>query len=189
VINLVPIPELRQIKAMRKSLGITQKQLAELSNVSQSLIARIESNRVDPSYSKVKKIFEALERIGNMNKNLTAKEIMTKNIISITKNEKITTAAKIMKRKNISQLPVMENNKVIGTISEKDISHAFSINENPKKLLVKDVMTDPLPIINYNATIEIISHLLDFNPATLVMKRGKIIGIVSRADLLKLFKK
>lgn len=183
------LPDISQIRNFRKSLGMTQKELSELSGVSQPLIARIESGKVNASYSNIKRIFEALEKFQAMHKNLTANDIMTKNVLSISKNEKITNAAKIMKMKNISQLPVMEKNKIIGTVSEKDISHAFSINENPKKLLVKDIMEDPLPIINQNSTIDMISRILDFNPAVLVMAKGKIYGIISRADLLKLFKK
>ena len=126
--------KIEEIKALRKNLDLTQQELAGLSGVSQSLIARIESGRVDPAFSKVEKIFNALEEAKSKKINMTAEAVMIKNVIAIHPKERITRAASIMKNRNISQLPVVEKDKVIGTISEKEISH--SISENPKDLLV-----------------------------------------------------
>ena len=42
------ITELREIKELRKKFGLTQTDLAELAGVSQSLIAKLESNMIDP---------------------------------------------------------------------------------------------------------------------------------------------
>ena len=52
---------LSEIKKIRKALGLTQKKLAFISGVSQSLVAKIESDRIDPTYSKVNQIFSALD--------------------------------------------------------------------------------------------------------------------------------
>ena len=46
-------------------MGLTQKELATIANVSQSLIAKIESNNIDPSYSNIQKldaVFETLQQ-------------------------------------------------------------------------------------------------------------------------------
>ncbi len=53
--------ELSEIKHLRKKFGLTQSQLAKLSGVSQSLIAKIEADRIDPTFSKAQKIFEAIK--------------------------------------------------------------------------------------------------------------------------------
>jgi len=53
------LPELSEIKARRKQLGITQEELAELAEVSQSLIAKIENSSIIPTYDRVKRIFDA----------------------------------------------------------------------------------------------------------------------------------
>jgi predicted transcriptional regulator len=73
--------ELADLKKMRRLLGLTQSQLASLSGVSQSLIAKIEAGRVDPSYNRAKKIFEVLE--SHQRKGWTrASDVMVKEVIT-----------------------------------------------------------------------------------------------------------
>ena len=55
--------ELNEIKIIRKKYGLTQSKLANIANVSQSLIAKIESGRIDPTYSNAQKIFSALDTL------------------------------------------------------------------------------------------------------------------------------
>ncbi|MBI2647565.1 helix-turn-helix domain-containing protein, partial [Candidatus Woesearchaeota archaeon] len=55
--------ELVEVKKIRKKLELTQTQLANRAGVSQSLIAKVESGRIDPTYSKTKKIFSALSEL------------------------------------------------------------------------------------------------------------------------------
>ena len=116
-----------------------------------------------------------------------AKDLMKKNVMTIRPQEKLTKAASIMKQKNISQMPVIEKERVIGTISEREISNSISME--PKKLLVKDVMSDPPPLVSINTTVEMLSDMLDHYPPLLVTENGKIRGILCRADLLRLVKR
>ena len=51
----------KQLKKIRVQLGITQSELAKAAGVSQSLIAKLESGLVDPSFSTMK----AISRITN----------------------------------------------------------------------------------------------------------------------------
>ena len=52
--------ELNDIARLRKQLGLTQPELAQLSGVSQSLIAKLEAGKIEPSYTKVKSIIDTL---------------------------------------------------------------------------------------------------------------------------------
>ena len=56
--------ELNRIKQMRTELGLTQTELANISRVSQSLIAKIERGNIEPSYSIARRIFIVLEELG-----------------------------------------------------------------------------------------------------------------------------
>ncbi|MCI0561598.1 MAG: helix-turn-helix domain-containing protein, partial [Nitrososphaera sp.] len=68
--------EVERIGRLRKQLGLTQKELADLAGVSQSLVAKIESGKIDPAYSKVMQILSALENEQNKGKK-TAQQIMS----------------------------------------------------------------------------------------------------------------
>ena len=85
-----------RISKIRKQLGLTQIQLANLAGVSQSLIAKLESGRIDPSYSKVMQIVTALQHEQNKEKR-TVEQIMTKSIASISPSDDVEKAIKLMR--------------------------------------------------------------------------------------------
>ncbi|MHA1315870.1 MAG: helix-turn-helix domain-containing protein [Candidatus Helarchaeota archaeon] len=57
------IPTGEDLKKLRKESKLTQTELARLAGVSQSLIARIEKNDVDPKCSTMRKILGAIESV------------------------------------------------------------------------------------------------------------------------------
>ena len=57
------LPPIDEIERRRKSLGLGQRQLAKIVGVSQSMIAKIETGRINPSYLKTKTIFDLLESL------------------------------------------------------------------------------------------------------------------------------
>lgn len=182
------LPELKTIKNMRKQMGINQTELAKAAGVSQSLIARLEAGSVDPSYHKVKKIFLALENVDS-DRVLRAKDIMSKHVATIRSNLSVKDAAKLMKNKKISQLPVVDDGVVVGSVSEKTLIDkvAQGLNfDNLALVPIKDLMDEAFPQIDENSHISVISTLLEYNAAVLVTNKGKINGVVTKADLLKL---
>ncbi len=56
-------PTLEDIAKRRRQLGLKQSELAKMAGVSQSLIAKLEAGTIDSSYTKVKTIFDVLERL------------------------------------------------------------------------------------------------------------------------------
>ena len=47
-------------------------------------------------------------------------------------------------------------------------------------------MDESLPVIQASTPVEIVSDLLNYNAALLISKKGKLTGIVTKADLLKI---
>ena len=71
------------------------------------------------------------------------KDIMTKGCEWIAPGESISKAAKIMKEKDIGFLPVGENDRMIGMITDRDIViRAVAAGKDPAKAQVRDVMTE-----------------------------------------------
>ncbi len=172
--------ELSEIKKIRKNLGLTQVDLAKRANVSQSLIAKIEAGKIDPTFTKTKKIFETLNDM-QKKEEIKAEEVMRKNIITVSPNDDIKDSIQKMKKYNISQMPVIDNNEAIGLISESSLLDAL-MGKKEKK--VEAIMEDAPPIVSKNASIRVISNLLHHYPMVLVSEGGKLTGLITKADLL-----
>lgn len=179
--------DVRQIKEMRRKIGLTQKQLAKLAGVSQSLIAKIEAKQIDPAYSKVQAIEQALENeMHKTQKVVLANTIMAKPVISVGPKERLQKAMQLMRRKAISQLPVFEKGQPMGSISEERF--VDWINEYGNKLSkvpVGEVMNESFPVIPRNARLEVVTSLLRHYKAVLVKQGNSIVGIITKADLIK----
>lgn len=177
------LPELSNLKKKRQKLGFTQKELANKIRVSQSLIAKIESNKISPSYSIVKNIFESIEKLFSEDEK-KVKDIMNENIIFVKHDEKIKEVIKKMKKSDISQFPVIDNGKIVGGINEKEIAIKLNEQSNIKNKKVEEIMGEQFPIINEDMPISSISPLLKFSQAVLVTKKDKVKGIISRIDYI-----
>lgn len=186
------LPDLEDIISKRRALGITQKELALMSLVSQSFIAKMESKKISPSYENVKRIYDVLNsKEKQVKEELMAKEFYHKSVISIKPESKISEAVKIMKKHNISQLPVFKNNNVIGSIFERNIVAKISSGLTFKelsKMKVEEIMSDPFPRIQENTPVNIISSLLQYNQAILLTKQDRVVGIITKSDLIKMIK-
>lgn len=178
--------ELEEIKKIRKRFGLTQFQLAKKAQVSQSLIAKIESKRIDPTFTKVKKIFDVLQELSNRNE-LKAEDIMTKKLICVNADDKITSAINKMRKHEISQLPVFSKKNVVGLVSETTILDSISSNKPEKTALlrIKDIMQDCPPIVSKKTSTSIISGLLKYYPIVLVAEEGKPTGVITKSDMLR----
>jgi len=172
--------DISEIKLMRRKLELTQSELAKKSGVSQSLIAKIESGNIDPAFSKVQKIFDFLESI-RQKQEMKASDVMKHSIISITPEAKITDAIEKMKKHKISQIPVMKEGKCIGVVSEAVILDSMLKKKTGN---VKDIMAECPPIISKNASVHVVSELLRYTPMVMVAEQGKILGVITKSDII-----
>lgn len=133
--------------------------------------------------------------------------VMTRDVISISKYDSVLKVADILSERNISGLPVVDRaNKVVGIITQADIlsvlgkGREHSFRELLKSMLgeplperrmgdmVGDIMTSPALTIKPEATVsEAVQIMLNrkIRRLTVVDDRNTIIGIVTRADILK----
>jgi predicted transcriptional regulator len=168
------------LRKMRLEAKLTQKKLAELVGVSQAHIAKIEKGKVDPRLSTVNKILKVLTE----NREKRCKDIMTRGVIFAKPSDSILKVSEIMVRNAISQLPVIDGSKVVGTITEEDIIRKLGSNIAEEK--VGNIMGPPLPVVSEDTSLSEVRSILERRPGVLVMRGGKVVGIVTRSDLLKI---
>ena len=182
------LPAINEVAKKRKIMGLTQQKLARLAGVSQSLIAKLESQKIDPSYTKVKAIFDALERLQTETE-VRADEVLHSKVIGIQKSDPVSRAVQMMAEYGYSQLPVFDGEHAVGSISEKTIIGKVSAGKDlnqVSKRSVGDVMEEAFPQVGEDAPLPLISSLLQVYPAVLISKKGTVVGIVTKADLLKM---
>jgi CBS domain-containing protein len=142
---------------------------------------------------------------------ILVRDVMTEDVISVEKFEDISHAARILSEHNVSGLPVVDKEGcVIGIISEADVlammgtqrKHTFMdfvrhllgqpLPERKMGDLVGDIMT-PTPItISPDADISEAARIMEgrrIRRLAVVDSEGRLIGVVSRRDILKAISK
>lgn len=134
-------------------------------------------------------------------------EIMTKNVITIKRNADLHDAARLLSENRISGMPVVgDANRVIGVISEADIlvlagmkkEHTFKdilryivgepVATKKDGDRVEDVMSFPPITSKTDDTLADVAKVLDarrIKRLPVVDDEGKLLGIVSRADIVR----
>jgi CBS domain-containing membrane protein len=148
----------------------------------------------------------AVERISHMFK---ASDVMTKNVFSVNKSTPIEKAAQLMADQGISGVPVVGNEgEVIGIISETDILSQMG-SKNTGSLMdvithcleskscvalsifkkkAEEVMTSPAITVRAETPVTEIASVMakdGINRVPVTDGKGKLIGIVSRADIVQ----
>lgn len=175
--------DIDSLRKIRKQLDLTQYAFAKEAGLSQSMIAKIEAGRLDPTYSNVKKIEQAINNLTNTEDNKTAENIMNRKGIFCDKKTKLKQIANLFTKHNISQIPILDNHNVMGLITESNLLEQRPIDIKTKE--AKEVMGDAPPIVAKNTKLEIIISLLKFYPMVLVKEKGKLKGLITKSDIIK----
>jgi len=107
---------------------------------------------------------------------------------TITPSASVLDAVKLMAEKNIGALPVMEDAKVVGIITERDYARKIVLmGRSSKETLVRDIMTSPVMYVRPDHSNEECMALMTDNRVRHlpVMDNDKLIGLISIGDLVK----
>ncbi len=121
---------------------------------------------------------------------MVAKDIMKTNVITVLPSTPVTEAATIMREENIGSLVVVGVDKrLLGIITDRDIVVSVVANgKSPVEIVVEDVMTSELITVQEDESVFEILRVLGKNSIRRVpvLRRGRLVGIVSVDDLIVL---
>ncbi len=122
---------------------------------------------------------------------------MTKKVITVDQNESLSEAINILKRNKIRRMPVLNDDRLVGIVSDRDLKEAspskassldiWELHYLMSKIKVRDIMT-PNPItIEKKATIEKASILMhDRKIGGLpVVENDELVGIITEQDIFE----
>jgi CBS domain-containing protein len=111
----------------------------------------------------------------------TARDVMTTSVISTTRHESVDEAARLLTFHDVSGLPVCENGRVVGVVSEADLIGKSGAT-------VGDVMTIPALTVSESTSLERVAEQLTrqrIRRLPVVDPHGMLVGVVSRRDVLQ----
>jgi CBS domain-containing protein len=114
---------------------------------------------------------------------MIARDIMTSKVCTIRPEASAQEAAQLLSQKRISGLPVVNpDGKIIGIVTEADIISKV----NQEGLLVADIMSHEVIAVDEETSVSEIASLLTKRriKRVPVVQKGKLVGIVSRADIV-----
>ena len=116
-------------------------------------------------------------------------EIMHPDPITIDAKTKLSDAYKIMQEKSIRHLPVVDNSKLVGIVTDRDLRLATSklaVHPFDPEAEVNNIMSHPVECTSPNDPIELATQMMrELKIGCLpVLEGNNIVGIVTAADIL-----
>jgi predicted transcriptional regulator len=175
-----------QLKRIRLQLGYTQAGLAEAAGVSQSIVAKIEAGAADPTFKTLRAISAALNsRIVTTGKK--AADVMSSPVVGVNSDARLFECVAIMKKNGFSQMPVFLGGRMVGTITEGRILSILATASDPAEVLnqrVTDHVQPVFAVVGRDTPVEALFSLFGYLPAVLVVSGEKVLGIITKIDML-----
>jgi CBS domain-containing protein len=116
------------------------------------------------------------------------KDVMTKKVMCIKKDTSVRDAIRLMAEKNITGIPVVEDDMtLLGIISEQDVLRLLHTFQEENDKLVSDFMTQPAIHFDESESLMDVCACLKDNSIRRVpvTSKGKVVGVVTRSDILR----
>lgn len=108
-------------------------------------------------------------------------------LIASSKNDSIREAIGLMNAKSVSQIPVMEDGEVVGSLTDTRLLARIVENPNLKEARVADLMEASMKFVALDSTLDVLSSMVDKEKAVLVRDQQNQIHIITKQDILVAF--
>ena len=120
---------------------------------------------------------------------LTVEKILARSareggVVDVALTDTLGEAIALMVRHGISQVPVMEDGKSVGSLTEKRVLSLLIEDAEAAGREVQEVMDEPLPVVSAHASVEELSAHLDRPPGAVLVHGPDRYDILTRSDLI-----
>ncbi|MOA29163.1 putative cystathionine beta-synthase [compost metagenome] len=106
-------------------------------------------------------------------------------IISVTPEEPVSRAAQLLRQFNISQLPVLQDEVVVGSIQEAEVMRLVLEKVDLTTTTVRDVMGHPFPQLDVETSVADACYTVaDGDAAVLVTSNRRPVGVLTKIDFI-----
>jgi cystathionine beta-synthase len=108
------------------------------------------------------------------------------NLITVNNNQTVAEAVELMKEHDIEHIPVMDNEKLIGSVSESGLFQKLFNNPEIKSQKIESVIENIFPIVSFDTPVEKLGTLINKeNGAVLAKDESGDLHIVTKYDVLQ----
>jgi cystathionine beta-synthase len=114
------------------------------------------------------------------------KDHIGKHLVTVSSDTPVTQAILLMNQYNISQIPVLDNNKFVGSLSDNHLFGKLLENAELKELPVRNLMQEPFPVVTEKTTFEQVSKLFQKGEKAVVVNYDtNKHHIITKQDMIK----
>lgn len=114
------------------------------------------------------------------------KDHVGKHLVTVSSDTPVTQAILLMNQYNISQIPVVDNNKFVGSLNDSHLFGKLLENAELKEMPVRNVMQEAFPVVTEKTTFEQVSKLFQQGvKAVVVNYDGDKHHIITKQDMIK----
>ena len=132
--------------------------------------------------------FLAREQHGDL-RDLILRPFAARDTVVVGPNDLLVTAWQRMKLYDVSQLPVMEGDHIVGIVDESDVLLHVYGDENRFRDPVATAMVSKLDKVAMGAPIEALLPVFDRGHVAIVMDGERFVGLITRIDLLNFLRR
>lgn len=123
------------------------------------------------------------------NESFSVKDIMNPNVVSLGPDSTLKDASELMDKQKIGSIVIMDNEKPVGIITERDYATRVMLKPYSADSKVSEVMSSPVIHVSSEQSVaEIIDIMANKDIRKVpVIDDGKVLGIVTGTEFLRLF--
>jgi PAS domain S-box-containing protein len=115
-------------------------------------------------------------------------EVMTKILFTISKDMTVSQALSDMARESLSCLVVVQDDRPVGILTERDVARMLVDHGDIWQLKVKEVMTSPVKTLSKQTPVHEVAKIMqqeNIRRVVVVDEDGKIVGLTTQSDIVK----